>query len=203
MTRHRRTFFQPPRHGQRGALLVIALIALTMLLLAVAGLLRSSDTASLLAGNLGVKRDAVIQADLAIERALDQFRLSGPLSLPGASDTSNTNLNYSAVLLPADENGVPLALRNGGTDFAAVANPANNLSAQGITLSYLVERLCTAPGPASPAACSMYGIGEDLDGVDGKDKPGKEPRPVYRVTVLAVGPKDTASFAQMTFSPSS
>jgi type IV pilus assembly protein PilX len=202
MRHHARAFRTLPARTPRGVILIVVLIALTMLLLAVSGLLRSSDSASLLAGNLGLKRDAVIHADQAIERALDQLRPTGALSLPGASDTSNTGLNYSAMLLPADENGVPMALRNGGAEFAAVANPSNNVTALGITLSYLVERMCTTPGPATPAACSMYGIGEDQDGVDGKEKPGKEPRPVYRVTVRATGPKDTATFAQMTFSPS-
>lgn len=197
--RHRPT---PRRARQRGVLLIVALIALTVLLLAVAGLLRSTDTASVLAGNLGLKRDSVVQADQAIERALDQFRPGQPLSAAGATNTSAAAHNYSAVLLPADEHGVPLALRSGGAAFAAVGSVDNNLATQGMTLSYLIERMCTAPGEASAAACSMYGIGEDVDGVDGKEKPGKEPRPLYRVTVRATGPKDTSSYSQMTFSPS-
>src|ERR1044072_4039301 len=57
-------------HGQRGVVLFIALIVLVALMLASVSLVRSVDTANIIAGNLAFKQASVQAADTGIEAAV-------------------------------------------------------------------------------------------------------------------------------------
>ena len=63
---------RPPRR-QRGASLLFALLTLAAMSLAAVALVRSVDTASLLAGNLGQKQSSVAMSGHAAEEAIRQL----------------------------------------------------------------------------------------------------------------------------------
>ena len=57
-------------HAEKGVVLFIALIALVVMSLAAVALIRSVDTNTLIAGNLGFKQSATVSADSGVETAI-------------------------------------------------------------------------------------------------------------------------------------
>jgi len=64
---------------QQGVALFAALIALVIIMLATVTLIRSTDIAQAIAGNLSIKRDITHESELAVQQALKQFSSSGTL----------------------------------------------------------------------------------------------------------------------------
>ena len=212
---------QPPRSSSQGGfVLVIALIVLAAMTLAAAAMVRTVDTSTLLARNISFKRDAVNRNDLALEVAINAFRVGGNLdNLNVAIDKTahHTDLNYFAVMLPTDTDGVPLVLKNaqtsapfflaatsdspplqgtlGPAEPAAIAAPNLHL---GMTPIYVIERMCTALGVALPANCIVNGRAQ-AGGTQPNDKPGQLFPPLYRITARVTGPRNTVSYVQAIF----
>jgi Tfp pilus assembly protein PilX len=93
---------------QKGVALFIALIALVVLMIAAIALVRSTDTAQLISGNLAVKRDLTHESELALQAALANF--NGALAGEGARWTDLASANYSASVLASNNQGIPTAL---------------------------------------------------------------------------------------------
>ena len=209
---------QPPRSSpQGGFVLVIALIVLAAMTLAAAAMVRTVDTSTLLARNISFKRDAVNRNDLALEVAINAFRTGGTLEASVDKTIHHEDLNYSAVMLPTDTDGVPLVLKNaqtsgtfylatsvtppfpqgtlGPAEPTAIAAPNLHL---GMTPIYVIERMCTALGVALPANCIVNGRAQ-AGGTQPNDKPGQLFPPLYRITARVTGPRNTVSYVQAIF----
>ena len=106
-TLHRPTL--PARRAQRGAVLLFAMIALVVLLIGAAALMRSMNTSLFTAGNFGFKRDLTNQGERAIAAVLDQVS-AGALGTEGSRQANATANNYSASILATNDQGIPLAL---------------------------------------------------------------------------------------------
>jgi hypothetical protein len=204
------------RAGERGAVLIFGLIALLVMLAGTAALMRATNASLFVLGNYGFKRDLANQSERAVSTVLTALQ-SGGLSTALSRQASVTTLNYSATILPVNAQGIPLALVD-DSGFAAVGAGTNDiaLADQGVTLRYVVDRLCANAGPVDPAACMLAspaappggGSSELLSAMDssgtssaggGAGGSGAVPlQAVYRVSIRVTGPRGTQSFFQTT-----
>lgn len=196
-----------PASAQEGFVLVIALIVLAAMTLAAAAMVRTVDTSTMLARNISFKRDALNRNDVALEAAINQFRVGGAFA--GGTGTLNDNAaeNFSAVMLPTDADGVPLVLKanissatfTGGTKGSAEPAAIASTFDLGMTPVYLIERMCTVSGAALAETCIVNGRAQ-AGGTQPNDKPGQLFPPMYRITARVTGPRNTVSYVQAIFS---
>lgn len=198
-------------HHQRGVTLLIAMIVLVAMTLAGIALVRSVDTAALLAGNLAFKQSAASSADRGMETALAVLTSMTASQLEGTGSPSG----YSATVpwdtvankpspLDFSGNATPTATDNFSWSAAAAvaADDADN------SADYMIHRLCQGTGALDVATCTtwsgktdpVHGVGILNDQLD-YDPNKMEVKPatlrgVYRVTVRVNGPRNTANYIQ-------
>lgn len=201
VTRPRRACAAAGTRAQRGVIMVIALITLSVLLIGAAVAMRSMNVTLGSVGNFGFKRDMANRAEQGIRAAADALN-TGALFNEGARQTSSVAQNYSATILPTDASGIPLAMLNVSSSPATLnglGNAAREITvpAESIRIHYLIDRLCNAAGPFSTTNCLVTGEpppgGNDVEGV----KP--DPQVTYRITVRVMGPNNAFSFFQSTY----
>ena len=189
--------------SQRGIATLIAIVALLIMTIAVLALVRSSDTSSLIAGNLAFRRDLTNQAQIAVSQASAAFT-TGLLNSETARQASVPAANYSATMLTAATNnpsqGIPADLMVSDATFDA--NTANYavpvIQDNGVFIRYVIDRLCTSTGPATALTCVQGQQSSDKGGTAGIQKAGGSFIPVYRITVRVTGPHNTQAFLQST-----
>ncbi|MDP2229727.1 hypothetical protein [Methylotenera sp.] len=191
----------PSAAKQSGVVLFITLVALVIMLIASVALIRSTDTNLLISGSLAFKRDVVNQAERSMPSIRTKFT-SGVLSTSASKQVNSiVNDNYYATIQPSSALGIPNVLLN--TTTFDVAMPNNNITyaGGGITIRYVIDRMCLATGEISPSNCTISKAGTDLGG--GKKqilgKLSGEDGVVYRISLRATGPKNTEAFMQSTF----
>ena len=201
---------------QRGVTMLFGLIALAIMMIGAVAMIRSMNTSLFNAGNLGFKRDLTNQAERGMADAMG-ILVGGALSTEAARQASSTAQNYSATMLPSNAQGLPDALITDAA-FAAVATaPDISVAEQGVSVRYVIDRLCTATGVPSTANCSMSDdlvpLGSSSSESDrAEDPPGGAAaaggvgpavtrRVVYRVSVRVSGPRSTQAFFQTTLTP--
>jgi Tfp pilus assembly protein PilX len=199
-----RTVRSNSKAGQRGVVLLITLIALVLLLLASAAMMRAAGGSTVLAGNIGFRRDLGNQAErgfVAARKAL----VSGALSSDTTRGTDQLAANYSSTRLDTNANGVPTVLASEtaysskGMTLQDIDDSASDVKS-GVTVRYVIDRQCLTTGSFSAASCELTAASStDKGGSDLPRKAGGESRPVYRISVRVKGPRDTESFYQSTF----
>lgn len=189
-----------PVRTQRGVIMIIALLTLTILLIGAVAAVRSMNVSLSSVGNIGFKRDMTNQ----VERALGQVRTvmrTGALATAASRQTSSTASNYVAFIQPASPEGIPTAMLNkSGTNFETVTglgNVANEMAFTGGELHYLIERMCKTEGAVSYETCQT--AGELSEGGSSKDEVKPLPQALFRITVRVTGPRNTQSFFQATY----
>jgi Tfp pilus assembly protein PilX len=216
--------FRDMRHprlpvAQRGMSLLIVLIALLIMSFAAVALLRSSDTGTLVAGNLGFQKAALASGDAATEVAIQW------LSDNAGGDTLFTddpgNGYFASTTDSCDLTGsrTPAAVAD-DVDWTGV-DPGNACSLEarqvtpdgvepGYTVRYVVNRVCNAEGdPNSVVAadgvthmlCSRIGAGASEGSTRGGPSYGNMPltgesQQYYRITVRIDGPRNTVRYVQ-------
>ena len=184
------------KKSQSGVVLVVALMALVIMLLASVALIRSTNTNLLIAGNMAFKRDLINQAERAIPVIKAKLITGGVL---GGEVTRQTNLisnNYYATIQANNPSGIPNVL------FAVADNNANNITdaASGVTVRYVIDRMCLATGEPLDNTCTMGGSSSDGPSCSAPcKKPGGINYPVYRITLRATGPRNTEAYLQTTY----
>ncbi|MCC7182873.1 MAG: hypothetical protein IOMNBAOH_00257 [Rhodocyclaceae bacterium] len=162
------------RGRQSGVALFIALIMLLVMAIGSVGLIRSMDTATLVAGNLAFKQAAVRMTDLGIEAAanalptiLGASAVTDPqgnalcsnagCTVTAACADRSPNCNYYASTLTTDARGVP-QLPLDPPAAAPVALDWDNIPVitapaplGGYSVRFVIDRLC-APMPPPPPA---------------------------------------------------
>ena len=188
----------PTRHRQRGMVLLFTLVALTVVLLAGLSLIRALDVSLLQAGNLGYRRDLANQADRGMAQAVALIS-SGALSTEAARQSSLGSANYSARRLASNAQGIPTLLLSDAA-FAAAGMTGADLvdSASGVTVRWVIDRLCLAEGEVLATACAIDSSLLDSAADDRYRLVKSEVRPVLRVSVRATGPRGTQAFFQTT-----
>lgn len=193
----------PPgrRHGQRGVVMLFGLIVLLIMMIGTVAMMRSMNTSMFNAGNMGFKRDLTNQGERAVATVLALLQ-SGALGTEAARQASASNRNYSATLLASNAQGVPTALVSDSA-FGAVASSANDITVadQGITLRYVIDRMCVNAGAASATHCTMSDNGQSnaCSSNPCDDLSDAIPQQaVYRLSVRVTGPRKTQAFFQTT-----
>ena len=196
-------------HRQRGVVLLFGMIALVVMLIGTTAIVRSMNTSLQTAGNYGFKRDLTNQGELAIQAVLTAMAAGGGLADEATRQASNAALNYSAVLLPSNAQGIPNALLSDAA-FTGVGVATNDIVVAdlGITVRYVVDRVSAATGAATaigtlmvgdaaPAAGSGSELLTAMDSSSGGQGAVVQ-QVVYRVSVRVTGPRNTQSFYQST-----
>lgn len=202
--------------------MIFGLLALAIMLIGAAAMIRSVNSSLFSAGNLGFKRDLANQSERAAAKVLAEFSAGGALAAATARIADNPAFNYSASFLPANAQGIPEALLN-PANFAGVGIPANDIvvtDTNGTTVAtvrYVVDRLCTEEGPVVNEKCVKYfgstsptrGVAatkrlraDDVrrEGTAGAGTGGAIPTQyIYRISVKVTGPRNTESFYQTSF----
>ncbi|MGH8633256.1 MAG: pilus assembly PilX family protein [Burkholderiales bacterium] len=182
----------------RGAVLFIALIVLVAMTLAGIAIMRSVDTATLIAGNLAFKQGTVQSSDNGIEQAYQWLLANRPaLSLDNAAQGYNSGYGTpvwtnaatwaSAVTVGTDAAGNTIAYQ-----IHRMCNCANTLyngiCAAGQSNQCALDNPTGTGAPPPPAAGDSFTVGA----------PGflQDPRVYYRITVRTQGPRNTVSYVQ-------
>ncbi len=206
----------PPLAGQRGVVLFIALIVMVAMSLAAIALVRSVDTANLVAGNQAFKQGALNATDLGVATAMDRFSTAVVNSALSSDAPTHSDLASScyraSTFLPGelDGRGIPRLLLDPTTAqapfseaFDATYTAANNCSftnTNGETVRYIIDRQCDASGAPTIPNCNL--VSTSTSGRTDSDlHTGSESVAIYRVTVRVDGPRHTTSFAQVIFRP--
>jgi hypothetical protein len=172
--------------------LVVVMIVLTIMLLGVVGILRSSNGTLSIVGNLGFKQNATSVADIGVEVARAYL------------------LNRSSTQLAvSDATGAYFEVGNGSFDpttydwttagNSVVATPDDGT---GNVVSYVIHRMCSLTGTvdapnqqcvlANPANAGGSNQVSGLTAGVGITK-----SPFYRITAMVQGPRNTLSYVQV------
>ena len=190
--------------NQRGVVMLVTLLALVIMLVGAVALVRSFNSSLFMAGNLAFKRDLVNQAERAAAVVRGRLATGGSLGTLAARSSSSTALNYSASMLATNDQGIPLALLN-STNFAAVATTANDIAvaSQGVTVRYVLDRLCNAVGSEITLTSANCTVGPTPDARGGSasdlNVATLRPQVLYRLSIRVDGPRNTQAFFQTTF----
>ena len=195
----------PQKHRERGVVLFIALIVLVALMLASVSLVRSVDTANLIAGNLAFKQASIQAGDFGIEAAAAALPIiittTGVNTDLTPTGNGPPNYWYYATRRETDAKGVPMATQVGGGSPAAINwdnVPVANTVA-GNTVKVVIDRLCSEPTPSvEDIELYCFHDGASDDGSRDVPKPVIKSVPVvyYRVTARVTGPRSTVSVVQ-------
>jgi hypothetical protein len=189
------------RKRQGGVVLFVALLVLVVLLLAGLALVRSTDTATLVMGNLGLEQAATSAADRGIEQASHAL-FDTALILDKTVD--KLAQNYLAEVGRNADGSIPEVPKVLQEPFSAGAFAAAGLSdalipvdAAGNKSYFVIERMCLAAGPPVGSNCNLssgaFGADPGTQHYTGLIRPGDA---FYRVTVRIEGPRSTVSYAQ-------
>lgn len=206
-TAARRRLLAGARAGtQKGVVLFIALIVLVAMTMAGIALVRSVDTANVIAGNLAFKQGTLQAADLGIEGAVIALpniiatSLDNPLT-PAATST-NPNYWYYPTRRETDAQGVPTKKEYGAAGVATAINWSAEVpvasTVAGNTVQIVIDRLCRGPAPVTDLEGQCFadaGLGGGTKKAGGIVFTGTTTA-YYRVTARVSGPRNTVSMVQ-------
>ncbi|MBS1230997.1 MAG: hypothetical protein H6R17_4274 [Proteobacteria bacterium] len=173
--------------GQRGVVLLIALIVLVALTLAGVALIRSVDTTNLIAGNMSFQQSAIQSGEKSTEDAVAWLLTSS------TSDLNNDNATNGFRAQRADP---ATGVSWDAFWTATLAAQAKTLpqDVAGNTVSYVIHRLCDGVGPTSTVNCSLS-LEKPRDS-KGDPTAFPETKTYYRITTRIAGPRRTVAYIQ-------
>lgn len=193
-------------HSQRGLSLIVALVALVTMIAAALALFRAVDSANLASTNYQFLRSAEQNTDMAMNEALLAYMQSHPTAALNVNDR-NTNqpaIAYYAVQGAQNANGIPLALADlpapawSSSGPVATGWPGEAIDSQSRQLRrYVIERLCSAAGPATANTCRLYEYQFPRNCQNNCSTGTSEWLPFIRITVRIDGPKNAVAYAQL------
>lgn len=206
---NRRCFGASPLPGnQAGVVLFITLIALVAMTLAAVALVRSVDTGTIVAGNLGFKQSAVISADAGLEAART-FLLANGANLASDRPTDGYySTRQDAIDLTGNRTpGIQTDNVDWDGSTASAASKAFKVNGgaqdnAGNTIAYVIHRMCDIPGGLNDpgqacATTSMSAGGSTMDAPDYSKYGLPSAQLVYfRVTSRVTGPRNTVTYVQ-------
>ncbi len=194
-------FLTAPRSRRRqgGVVLLIAMIMLVAMTLAGVALMRSVDTAVVVAGNVAFKESAIQSSDRGIQEAVRWLAANAA----GATlQNSNAGVGYFSSRPFPEPNWFDAA---SWTQSVALSGGAPD--AAGNVVRYIVHRMCTQPDTPYNGAnagvaneCGLYfpltaAAGGGSMSVGSPQFVGT-PQLYYRVTTRVEGPRNTLSVTQ-------
>ncbi|MEY4156666.1 MAG: Type fimbrial biosis protein PilX [Pseudomonadota bacterium] len=184
---------------QDGVVLIIALIVLVAMTLAAIALTRSSDTNTVIAGNLAFQQSATHSGDTGVETAIAWLNANKAGTTLDNDDATN---GYAANgSNPAQSPAVGQSWNDYWVQTLSARPPYTlPIDSAGNTVSYVIDRLCNNAGAktggaaciASPVVTAATGNAEEAG-----EKQLNAPSVVYyRITVRVAGPRNTVSYVQ-------
>ncbi len=197
------------RGREEGLVLVIALIVLVAMTLAAIGMVRSIDTGTLVAGNIGFRESAVASADTGIEKARQWLigQSSGNVLTTDSPSNGYYSTRQAGLDFTGNSPGSP-GVDWGGSDPSqpTKAFDLGVIDATGAHAYFVINRLCKNPGNVNDpnqacATSSSAGSGSTQKVADYSEYALKGVlSPFYRITVRVNGPKNTVSYVQAVIS---
>jgi len=193
----------PLRARQRGTILIIALIVLVAMTLAGIATMRSVDTATILAGNIGLRQASANAADQGIQAGTDWVFKNLTNLTKDNHQTGTTSKGYYSSVAVNEPDWYDSA---NWTEAGRLNN--GNPDAGGNVVSFLIHRMCSVPncdtagtcgGKANTCASTLSTGALTLEGSDltrPTDSHATAPSIHYRVTARAVGPRNSISIVQ-------
>lgn len=192
--------------GQRGVVLVLALIVLAAMTLAGIGLMRSVFTGNKVAGNLAFQQSAMHEADRGIEAAIAWLETTNrvtPTVLEQPTFPVGGNLGYYAnkPIVGVDPSpGGSWETSWAGWEADGRVNEIARNNTTGNRVRFVIHRLCNgtgAPNSGNGCSASPTSVGSEGNsrgsGVVGLAVPTQR---YYRITVRVDGPRNSVSFVQ-------
>ena len=142
--RHARLRDLGHRSRNRGMVLFVVLIVLTLMLLAGLGVMRSADTGNVISGNYSFQQAAVQASDRALTDAVNT--LAGIVA-GGTGNTSVDNRYFAVQQAALDARGIPTAIN---WDNVACVGPDGAVLAEcsldqgNYRIHYYIERMCSS-----------------------------------------------------------
>ena len=165
---------------QHGLSMLIALLALLLLSLGAAALVRSVDTGAQIVGNFSFKQDATEAASVGAEQAMDWLEAQSDL------DRDLPAFGYYA-----------------SSPAAATAIETQAITVNGNHIQWTITRLCQYPGPISANHCLVAASTDTRPSAQTVSERGElsangrsdssTSGPYYQIVVRATGPKNTVS----------
>ena len=205
--------------AQSGVSLIVVLIALLIISFAAAALLRSTDTATIIAGNLTFKKTALASADAGTEAAIAWLganisgsALHADIAAKGYYSTSADSCDLTGQRTPNDStddvNWDSGSATANCTMVALAATPAG--VADGYKVAYVINRVCNAAGDPSsvvaadgitPMVCSRQSNADSSNSTRAGGSYGSlplsgQPQTYYRITTRVIGPRNTVRYVQ-------
>lgn len=204
----------------RGASLLFALLTLAAMSLAAVALVRSVDTASLLAGNLGQKQASVAVTGHAAEEAIRQLVVmraaaqlnnvqAGQAYYPTAYEnldpTGKSTLTSRAVVDWDANNCASYTAGTFATCLSSRQLPGTVASGLSQDARYVITRLCASDGAPSVTNFCAKPVSQILNEGASKTSFGYpsgrnptivDPGPFYRIIVRVTGTRNTMSYAE-------
>jgi len=197
----------PTRRRERGVTLFIALIVLVAMTMAAVAMMRSVDTATIVAGNIGFRQSAVNAADQGVQSA---YAWLGANVGGAAISNDNAAQGYFSSVAAGE---APDWYTNSTTWSNAFTLPLTcpatgaNTDCAGNTVSYVIHRMCPVANCAPNATCggitnvcgqTLSSTAVSGEGVD-QSAPNfftTPPATHYRVTVRSIGPRASVAYVQ-------
>jgi len=202
-----KTTFPSRISQQRGLVLFFALVALVVLSLAAALLVRSVDTNTIISGNLAFRQAATSSADRGVEAAITALTATEAANIAKNVFTDTTHAFNISTPANGYYSNVDPALN---LTASATWTDANSIlvgtDASGNTVRFIIQRMCRdANTLLSTTNCLFSGPATDKDDksvplpssiCEGPGCPKAGQNAQYRVTARATGPKNSISYTQ-------
>ena len=191
-----------PRARQQGVVMFIALIVMVALSLAAIALVRSVDTTNAVIGNLSFRMASILPGNLAVEKAaaalFKDADIANAIRIADLTADFAPENYYASRQVGEDARGIPAKLQKKSAYPFAVLTANDSATGQQTEIRYVIERMCTAAGPASVATCDLIPPKPSPGTTIGDEAFAFPGSPFYRVTIRIDGPQNTASFLQAT-----
>ena len=186
--------FRSRRTGkaQRGAVLMVVLVALVAMLISVIALSRSMDTHHLIAGNLAFRNSTVHSSDAGVQSAV--LWLESTVGTPRLNTTDEDD-GYYAVVAEPDWDDETFWSQCAGCTVSAADDAGNQVQ-------YVVHRMCSTQGnpnatgnscsllTSTPTAANGGSFAADAVNFSGVAQN------YYRISVRVLGPRNTSTLVQ-------
>jgi type IV pilus assembly protein PilX len=199
------------RKAQSGIVLFVALIVLVVMALTGLAMIRNSSSGLSIAGNLGMRQNALSGADIGTEAAMNWWL---PLSQTGSAVLNSDSFANGYFSDWGTTDATRLAGDPSKYDWSSSGHSAvaTMLDGSGNQVRYIIERMCglanTAPGlPGQQCVQTQLTSGQTKGGDCAfypNDPLCKPPLGVYfRMSSQVIGPRNSVSYIQVMVVPSS
>lgn len=204
---------------QHGVVLLTVLVILVVMLLGAVTMIRSTDSATLVAGNLGFKQSGLASSDMAAEAAIAWLGQQSTTSLQSDITASGYLASYDPegpdiksgqtwAEYWEDTSKLPTGYKcwiswSGSPPVASCQNSSHGQTADaaGNRSAYLIQRLCTAAGAQTSSATGCAQVDSDSTASTSSKGAGKvnisgSSEVYYRITTRIDGPRNTVTYTQ-------